>query len=168
MSEIAIGGNALRLAARSWRIGPVLVELDRAEMVREGMRTRLRPKALEVLAALLAERGRVVMRQRLLEGVWPGLCVVEDSLTQCIAELRRALGPGAARRLVTIHRRGYMLAEAEPVIARPEPRMAERMAELESRTARLEAQLRRLEAGRMNAPWPLFDAGEPEAPHPLA
>ena len=33
-----------------------------------------------------------MLRQELLDAVWPDRVVIEDSLTQCIAQLRRVLG----------------------------------------------------------------------------
>jgi TolB-like protein len=65
-----------------------------------------------VLKALAARSGEVVSKDALFDAVWPGIAVTEDSLVQCVGELRRALGPDrdAVR---TLPKRGYMLdAEA--------------------------------------------------------
>ena len=44
--------------------------------------------------------------------VWPDVIVSEDSLTQCVHEVRDALGPVASALLRTVSRRGYVMAEA--------------------------------------------------------
>lgn len=72
--------------------------------------TRLRPRSAAVLAVLLEERGRVVGREALMRQVWPDAVVTDDSLAQCIKEIRRALGP-AADRIRTLPRLGYAFAD---------------------------------------------------------
>ena len=48
-----------------------------------------------------------VSKAELMDAVWPGLVVTDDSLTQCVGELRAALGePGLVK---TVPRRGYRL-----------------------------------------------------------
>jgi TolB-like protein/DNA-binding winged helix-turn-helix (wHTH) protein len=72
--------------------------------------TRLRPRSAAVLALLLQEQGRVVGREALMRQVWPDAVVTDDSLAQCIKEIRRALGP-AADRIRTLPRLGYAFAD---------------------------------------------------------
>jgi TolB-like protein/Tfp pilus assembly protein PilF len=73
----------------------------------------LRRKSFEVLRYLATNAGRLISRGELLEAVWPGLYVNDDGATQCVAEVRRALGEGGRRNLRTVPGRGYIL-EAEP------------------------------------------------------
>jgi TolB-like protein len=74
-----------------------------------------------MLAALARQGGRVVPKEELLAEVWPDVIVSEDSLTQCVHELRHALGSEVSGLLRTLPRRGYMLAEAAPAaLALPE------------------------------------------------
>src|SRR2546423_7482775 len=74
----------------------------------------LRPKAFELLRYLLANRGRLVSKDELLAALWPNVIVTEDSLFQCVAELRRALKDDSQRLIRTVQRRGYRF-EAELV-----------------------------------------------------
>ena len=85
----------------------------------------LRPKAFHLLACLVENAGRVMPKEELLDTIWPGVTVSEDSLTQCIGELRRALGQ-AASAIRTVPRRGYVFEEAalEVVPAAREPNAA--------------------------------------------
>lgn len=68
---------------------------------------RLRPQTAVVLAHLLANPGRVVGKDELLNAVWPNTVVTENSLAQCIAEIRQALGTAGRRAVWTVPRRGY-------------------------------------------------------------
>jgi TolB-like protein/Flp pilus assembly protein TadD len=45
-----------------------------------------------------------------MEAVWPGVIVTDDSITQCVAEIRRVLGEEGSQLLRTLPKRGYMLA----------------------------------------------------------
>ncbi|WP_299504494.1 winged helix-turn-helix domain-containing protein [uncultured Roseobacter sp.] len=74
-----------------------------------GVETRLTPKSATVLSILLAANGRVVSRQELLDRVWPDVAVVDEVLTQAIAELRRALGDNARQPqyIETVAKSGY-------------------------------------------------------------
>jgi TolB-like protein/DNA-binding winged helix-turn-helix (wHTH) protein/Tfp pilus assembly protein PilF len=69
----------------------------------------LRPKAFAVLHHLAKNAGRLVPKQELYQAVWPDVVVCDDSLVQCIRELRDKLGDEGHRLIKTVHRRGYLL-----------------------------------------------------------
>ena len=69
----------------------------------------LRPKAFAVLRHLAENAGRLVPKQELYQAVWPDVVVSDDSLVQCIRELREKLGDQEHRLIKTVHRRGYLL-----------------------------------------------------------
>lgn len=69
----------------------------------------LRPKSFAVLSYLLAHAGRLCTKDELLEAVWGQTVVTEDSLTQCLVEIRRALGDHDRSIIRTVSRRGYLL-----------------------------------------------------------
>ena len=75
----------------------------------DGRETVLRPKTAEVLRALAARRGEVLTKEALFDAVWPGIAVVEDSLVQCVGEIRSALGTADRSALRTLPKRGYVL-----------------------------------------------------------
>jgi len=72
----------------------------------------LRPKTFEVLCYLAENAGRLVPKQELYEAVWPNVTVSDDSLVQCIRELRHKLGDDDRRLIKTVSRRGYLLDAA--------------------------------------------------------
>jgi TolB-like protein/DNA-binding winged helix-turn-helix (wHTH) protein len=74
-----------------------------------GARIELRNRSFSVLRHLATNADRVVTKDELLEANWPRVTVTEDSLTQCISEIRRALGDAGRDLLRTVPRRGYMI-----------------------------------------------------------
>src|SRR5207244_916441 len=91
-----------------------------------GTRIELRNRSFGVLRHLATNAGRVVTKDELLEVNWPGVTVTEDSLTQCISEIRRALGDAGRDLVRTVPRRGYMIVlsdrptmAAPPIVASP-------------------------------------------------
>src|SRR5215467_10465580 len=69
----------------------------------------IRPKTFEVLRYLAENTGRLIPKQELFETVWPNVTVTDDSLVQCIRELRQNLGDEDHRLIKTVPRRGYLL-----------------------------------------------------------
>src|SRR5882724_4485856 len=79
------------------------------ELRRAGATVPLRPQVFQVLAYLLAHHDRVVLKQELLEHLWPGQYVGDAALNYSIMEVRKALGDdGHIQRLLrTVRGRGY-------------------------------------------------------------
>ncbi len=69
----------------------------------------LRPRAFAVLRYLVGHPGRVVTKDELTAAVWPDLAVTDDSLVQCIHQIRDAIGDDARTIVRTVPRRGYLL-----------------------------------------------------------
>ncbi len=77
-----------------------------------GQPVRLRAQSLQVLSVLLSRQGEMVLKDDLMSAVWPDTHVTDDSLVQCISEIRKALGPANSRLLKTVPRQGYLLSSA--------------------------------------------------------
>jgi adenylate cyclase len=76
---------------------------------RGGQRVSLRPQSLRVLEALAQADSAVMSKVVLMETVWKDIAVTDDSLVQCIGEIRQAIGDHDRTVLETVHRRGYRL-----------------------------------------------------------
>jgi formylglycine-generating enzyme len=69
----------------------------------------LRPKAFEMLRYLAENAGRLIPKDELYQAVWPNVTVSDDSIAQCIRELRDKFGDDGHRLIKTVSRRGYLL-----------------------------------------------------------
>ncbi|RWE25953.1 MAG: hypothetical protein EOS41_09595 [Mesorhizobium sp.] len=69
----------------------------------------LRHQTFAVLRHLLENADRVVTKDDLMRAVWNGIAVTDDSLVQCIHEIRAALNDGCQAIVQTVPRRGYRL-----------------------------------------------------------
>jgi DNA-binding winged helix-turn-helix (wHTH) protein/tetratricopeptide (TPR) repeat protein len=108
------------LAFANFVLDPVRLRLCRRDT---GELVPLTPKVFEALAYLVAHQNEVLDKETLLEGIWPGLVVEENSLTQTISTLRRALGEarGENRFIVTLPGRGYrFVAAVSPFESNPD------------------------------------------------
>jgi DNA-binding winged helix-turn-helix (wHTH) protein/alpha-beta hydrolase superfamily lysophospholipase len=94
-----------------YRFGPFELDLVGGRLTRDGQEVRLRPKAFEVLQLLVENPARLVAKDELLDAVWQGRFVSDDSLTQALSDIRRALGDEAGM-IVTVPKRGYRLDAA--------------------------------------------------------
>ena len=102
------------------------LDSERAELrAPDGGTIRLRPKTLEILRLLASDAGRVLSKQQLMEAVWPNVHVGEDSLFQCIREIRTALGDDKRQVVRVISGRGYLFqAEVTEVSVPAAPAVA--------------------------------------------
>lgn len=93
-----------------------VIDLAAEELLNEqGERVGLRPRSFAVLRLLAANSGRLVTKQEILDKVWNGAAVSEDSLTQCVADIRRAIGDAERRIIRTVPGRGFQFARRASV-----------------------------------------------------
>ncbi|RAZ78442.1 winged helix-turn-helix domain-containing tetratricopeptide repeat protein [Mesorhizobium atlanticum] len=89
-----------------------VLDLRQGRLLRDGADVNLRPKSLALLIYLIENAGRILHKDELVSAVWPAVTVSDESLTQCIMDIRRALGPGADGLIRTLPRRGYLVDES--------------------------------------------------------
>jgi TolB-like protein len=93
-----------------YRFDRFTLDLLRGALLSEGgSELKLRPKSFELLRYMVVHAGRLMDRDELMQAVWPGVFVTDDSISQCVKEIRRALDDHAPRLLRTVPRRGYLL-----------------------------------------------------------
>lgn len=78
-----------------------------------GLAVPVRPQAFATLRYLLKNPNRVVTKSELINAVWLGTPVTDDSIVQCIHEIRRALKDEHHDVLQTVSKRGYRIALPE-------------------------------------------------------
>src|SRR4029453_15097767 len=91
--------------------GRFLLDPERRELSREGVRVQLGSRAMDILCELASAKGNVVSKDHLLERVWPGQSVEDSNIHVHISALRKALDDGASEQsfVVTVPSRGYRL-----------------------------------------------------------
>jgi TolB-like protein/DNA-binding winged helix-turn-helix (wHTH) protein/rhodanese-related sulfurtransferase len=91
-------------------VNGVTVDLGKGLLRDEaGQTIALRRQSFAVLCHLIAHADRLVTKDELVAAVWPGIAVTDDSLVQCIHEIRRALKDDAHAYLKTTPKRSYRL-----------------------------------------------------------
>ncbi len=96
-------------ASRIWYMGNAEFDEGRWELRVAGERRAVESKPLALLHALLCHAGEAVTKAELLEAVWPGVMVVEGSLTTAVSKLRAALGEQGRTIVEAVHGIGYRL-----------------------------------------------------------
>lgn len=107
-----------------WRLDSQLGQLTRGDRTE-----RLEARTLRLLVFLANRAGDTVSVDELLDNVWPGVVVTQDSVYQAITALRRLLGDDAKQPvyIVTVPRLGYRLIapvrpwDEEPQAISPPP-----------------------------------------------
>jgi DNA-binding winged helix-turn-helix (wHTH) protein/TolB-like protein/cytochrome c-type biogenesis protein CcmH/NrfG len=103
-----LASAAADAAVSALRFDGMEFDLLRGELKgRDGAPVVLRPKTELLLRVFLNAPGRLLAREVLIEALWPSTVVTDDSLVQCVGDLRIALGDRSQRLICTVPRRGY-------------------------------------------------------------
>ena len=84
------------------------VDLSRLSLLRDGEPIPLRRQSFDVLRYLVEHPGRMISKDELIEKVWPHALVTDDSLVQCVKDIRAAMADTGHRIIRTVPRRGYI------------------------------------------------------------
>jgi TolB-like protein/tetratricopeptide (TPR) repeat protein len=95
---------------QSYRFGRFVVDRRSACLRCDGAVLPLRPKSFDVLVYLVQHPGRLVPKAELIDSVWQNVNVTENSLVQCIKDIRQVLQDDSQTRIETISKRGYQFA----------------------------------------------------------
>ena len=87
-----------------YRFGPFELQPDQRRLLKDGEGVALRPRAFDLLSALVGRAGRLVTKDELLAQVWPNAVVEEAALHVQVSALRKVLGNDA---ITTVSGRGY-------------------------------------------------------------
>ncbi len=112
------------------QFGPFTLVPVEHVLMRDGQPIALTPKAFDLLVFLVANPGRLLTKDELLEVIWPDAVVEESNLAYHVSAIRKALGDAAdaGQYIETVPKRGYRfvatvvpLDEAgdEPQLQRP-------------------------------------------------
>lgn len=116
-----------RRRRRRWRFANAVFDEATWSLQVDGQSAELEGKPLQVLHELLLNAGEAVTKGELMDAVWPGVHVVEASLTTAVSKLRGALHDRDAVIIQTLPRLGYRLTapvEVEQLSTPLAPRFA--------------------------------------------
>jgi TolB-like protein/DNA-binding winged helix-turn-helix (wHTH) protein/Flp pilus assembly protein TadD len=97
-------------ASGLYRFGGMTLDPVRRSLRNGSGDVPLRPKSFEMLIYFITNAGRLLPKEELMQAAWPGVFVTDDSLVQCVKEIRRAVGDGEQALIKTIPGRGYIFA----------------------------------------------------------
>lgn len=103
-----------------WRFGRFEIDLAAATLRRGKVEVPLRRQTWKLLVVFAANAGRLCSKHELMAALWPRSIVVDDSLVQCVGELRQALGDADRHLVRTVPRQGYRFdVDLQPVYRDP-------------------------------------------------
>jgi TolB-like protein/DNA-binding winged helix-turn-helix (wHTH) protein/Tfp pilus assembly protein PilF len=115
----------------SLRFGVFELDLQSGELRKSGLRVKLQPQPVKVLALLASRANEVITREEIQEKVWGNATFVdfEHGLNFCIKQIRATLGDdaGVPHFIETLPKCGYrFIAPVESIGATPGPRQVEK------------------------------------------
>jgi DNA-binding winged helix-turn-helix (wHTH) protein len=99
--------------------GAFTLDLARGSLRHGENEIKLRPKSFEMLCYLVENRGRLISSEELMRAVWEDTAVSDNSVAQCLREIRRALGSDGQTMIRNVPRRGYTFDALVTGVARP-------------------------------------------------
>ena len=99
---------------RLYEFGRFRLDLEECLLLRNGRPVSLKPKALEMLALLIENSGRMIDKEELMRRLWPDSFVEEANIAVNISQLRKALGQNGngEQYIETVPKRGYRFVAA--------------------------------------------------------
>lgn len=106
-----------------YQIADLTLDVDAVSVVRDSQPVAPPRLSFDLLVALVRRAPSVVGFEELVETVWAGTAVSDETLTQRVALLRRALGDEAKnpRYLRAVRGRGYQLVPEVRMVNEEEP-----------------------------------------------
>jgi DNA-binding winged helix-turn-helix (wHTH) protein len=105
--EAVLEANA-RAATAVYEFAGFRLEVGEQRLLKDGRPVSLAPKEFDTLKLLVERHGRLVSRQELLDRVWAGTFVSDETVAQRISCLRKVLAQFApADYIETVPKRGY-------------------------------------------------------------
>ena len=148
---------------RGFRLGEWTVKPEDGSLTSAGTSFRLEPMLMDLLVFLCSRAGQVVPKQDVLDTIWGGRFVSDDTIKGSFYQLRKALGdhPREPRFVETLPKRGYRVL-IEPVLLEPENELYQKA------LAALAAEANPASLKQARLYFERFLEGEPQHPGALA
>jgi DNA-binding winged helix-turn-helix (wHTH) protein len=111
-----------------YEFGSFCLDTRERVLLRDGRPIPVTPKALEILLVLVRSAGQIVLKEELIQQVWPDTFIEEGNLSVHIFALRKALGEQSEGQsyIETIPRRGYRFTAPVSETSREQTFLVER------------------------------------------
>jgi tetratricopeptide (TPR) repeat protein len=76
---------------RIYRLDGIEIDTSRVCLKRDGQEQHIRQKSFQVLMYLLEHRDRLVTKNELVDHIWAAAAVTDNTLEQCLADIRKVL-----------------------------------------------------------------------------
>jgi len=88
------------------------LDTENYSLTNNGIAVALEPRTFDLLAYMVSNRDRLLLRRELLRVVWAGRVVTDHALTNLVQNARKALGDNGIEQafIKTVHGRGYVFA----------------------------------------------------------
>ncbi len=94
-----------------YRFDGFVLDLMRGTLLTSsGKELHLRNKAFRLMRLFLENAGCLLDRSTINQAIWPDVTASDDGITQCVRDIRRALGDDRQAIIKTVPRRGYIFA----------------------------------------------------------
>jgi transcriptional activator of cad operon len=95
--------------AKKLQFGSWHADRDSGELTGPVGRERLEPKVMELLMLLASRPNQVCSKEEIMEQLWPGMILGEDTLARAVSKLRKSLADDvkSPRFVETLPKRGY-------------------------------------------------------------
>ncbi|MFK7856736.1 MAG: winged helix-turn-helix domain-containing tetratricopeptide repeat protein [Granulosicoccus sp.] len=96
--------------AKSVKLGDSVYTVVRGELFdSDGQLLSMRAKSANLMALLLREQGRIYNKDEIAKEIWPDVIASDESISQCVSEIRRALKDREHVIVKTYPKRGYSI-----------------------------------------------------------
>jgi DNA-binding winged helix-turn-helix (wHTH) protein len=111
VSDTTPGSNAV------FEFGPYLLDTKERQLLRDGERVRVPPKALELLIFLVERKNRVASKEEILDSVWNGSFIEEANIAVHVSNLRKVFAEDEEPvvNIETVPKVGYRLIVEDDV-----------------------------------------------------
>lgn len=112
--ESTVAADEPQAPVRYYAFGPYVLDTVRRVLWRERTRVNLTRTPFDVLVTLIQRRAGVVSKDELIEAIWGGRIVEENSLARHVSTLRKALNDTreVGEYITTVHALGYRFTAA--------------------------------------------------------
>lgn len=113
-------------AGPSVRFGPFILDTTRMVLTRGRRPVELPTRGVQLVHFLMTHRDRALTRDELMDALWPGRIVTDNTLSQLVSHVRQALGDSASqpRFIRTVHGVGLQWVGEVREGRRPVPKAA--------------------------------------------